>query len=1020
MPNLGGGLYDCDGLIEDCVIERNAGREENVTNKGGGLYGCDGIINNCIIKLNEGGNEHQTKPGEGGGLHSCNGEIIGCTIRGNLAIGNGGGLHSCNGEIIGCTIKNNYVMGNGGGLYGCNGHITDCTIKENVSDGTGGGLSLCMGSVENCTIQDNISPHWHGGGAADCNSFMNCLITGNATRGFGGGLYNCEKAISCTISGNSTEIYPGGGISGCNSVVNCIVSGNFAGGNGGGLYNCEKIIGCTITGNSTEIYPGGGISGCNSVVNCVVSGNFAGGNGGGLHNCREVVNCTIVGNYSMEKGGAVYYRGNYGIINNSIIWDNIAVDIGQILVECNEPNSALWNLSVDYSNIQGGPESVIVGEGCTLQWEPNNIDMDPIFVLPGSWAFENIWQEGDYHLLFGSPCIDAGDPNKDYTGQTDIDKQERVFGQYVDIGADENFYVEPAFEELVVKGPQEVTEGDAAQYTAIVRYDDNSEIDVTNGVTWTVEPEGIGTINTAGLFIVGELDVSVEVIIKAEYVSEEVLYAAEIVVLCTPYLPTIYHVDTATGSDENDGLSRETALKTIQSGINAARDDEMVLVYPGVYIGEINFLGKAVTVQSVAGAAVLENPDDFAVSFYHGEGPESILKNFIIRDSFMAVFIAGSAPTISNLTVVDNKYGIEAYAGSEPDISNTILWNNTDGDLFGCRASYSCIERADEGEGNINADPLFVDPDNGDYHLRSEQGRYWPEHDVWVLDEITSPCVDGGDPTADYSGEPMANGGRINMGAYGGTAYGSMSEMRPGLNYPPVVTITSPEDGAEFAWGPVPIEAYAWDVDGVVVKVEFFADGVKIGEDNDGSDGWATEWSDYTEDEYELIVRATDNDGASTDSTAIEISLTPPLPPKGRGCFLADTPVWVNGALVQISNVVSGQMVGEPHCDLATDCLERIETVEEHEGTFECRDIVLESGNRISVVDAHCFMLDSGQWIAAQDLRSGLRLKTLSGTVGIKSVATRAVPFVGKVYNLKVTGADQYLVSEDGVIVRDY
>jgi hypothetical protein len=84
-------------------------------------------------------------------------------------------------------------------------------------------------------------------------------------------------------------------------------------------------------------------------------------------------------------------------------------------------------------------------------------------------------------------------------------------------------------------------------------------------------------------------------------------------------------------------------------------------------------------------------------------------------------------------------------------------------------------------------------------------------------------------------------------------------------------------------------------------------------------------------------------------------------PPKGRGCFLADTPVWVNGALVNISNVVSGQMVGEFHCNPATDCLEQIETVEEHEGTFECRDIVLESGNRISVVDAHCFMLDSGK-----------------------------------------------------------
>jgi hypothetical protein len=146
----------------------------------------------------------------------------------------------------------------------------------------------------------------------------------------------------------------------------------------------------------------------------------------------------------------------------------------------------------------------------------------------------------------------------------------------------------------------------------------------------------------------------------------------------------------------------------------------------------------------------------------------------------------------------------------------------------------------------------------------------------------------------------------------------------------------------------------------------------------------------------------------------------PPPPPKGRGCFPADTPVWVNGAFTPISNVVPGQMVGKLHCKAATDCLGQVETVEEHEGMFECRDIVLESGNLISVVDTHCFMLESGQWIAAQDLRSGLRLKTLSGTVLIKSVAIRAVPFVGKVYNLKVKRSNWYVVGKDSVTVRDY
>ena len=134
-------------------------------------------------------------------------------------------------------------------------------------------------------------------------------------------------------------------------------------------------------------------------------------------------------------------------------------------------------------------------------------------------------------------------------------------------------------------------------------------------------------------------------------------------------------------------------------------------------------------------------------------------------------------------------------------------------------------------------------------------------------------------------------------------------------------------------------------------------------------------------------------------------------PPKGRGCFPADTDVWVNGKVLQISKVVQVQTVGK---------LGQIERLEEHVGRFECRDIVFENGNLISVVDAHCFMLDSGRWIAAQDLRNGLRLKTLNGTVDIKSVTTRTTPFVGKVYNLKVKGSDQYIVGKDGVIVRDY
>ncbi len=260
--------------------------------------------------------------------------------------------------------------------------------------------------------------------------------------------------------------------------------------------------------------------------------------------------------------------------------------------------------------------------------------------------------------------------------------------------------------------------------------------------------------------------------LQAGCIDNVVLY-----VVPEPKPPPVYYVDAVNGNDNNNGLSRRTAFATIAKGIDLATNRYKVLVYPGVYQEKVDFKGKAITVQGVAtkaGIPIIENPGDFAVSFYNGEGPRSILKNFVVRNSFMAIFIAGSSPTIKNLTIVDNKYGIETYAGSEPDISNCIFWNNSDSDVFGCEARYSCT--SEPGQGNIAADPCFVDPNNSDYHLLSQRGRYWPRVDVWVLDKVTSPCVDGGDPNDDVLDEPMPNGRRIDMGAFGGTPFASMSE----------------------------------------------------------------------------------------------------------------------------------------------------------------------------------------------------------------------------------------------------
>jgi hypothetical protein len=47
-----------------------------------------------------------------------------------------------------------------------------------------------------------------------------------------------------------------------------------------------------------------------------------------------------------------------------------------------------------------------------------------------------------------------------------------------------------------------------------------------------------------------------------------------------------------------------------------------------------------------------------------------------------------------------------------------------------------------------------------------------------MRDAVTSPCIDVGDPATPAGDEPQPNGGRINMGAYGGTAEASKSLVR--------------------------------------------------------------------------------------------------------------------------------------------------------------------------------------------------------------------------------------------------
>ena len=164
-----------------------------------------------------------------------------------------------------------------------------------------------------------------------------------------------------------------------------------------------------------------------------------------------------------------------------------------------------------------------------------------------------------------------------------------------------------------------------------------------------------------------------------------------------------------------------------------------------------------------------------------------------------AIYNSNSALTFKNCTITANhaeKGGtLYNYAGY-PRFTNCILWANLPGEIFinsgSAIITFSNIQQGLPGQGNINADPCFAEPGywddnhtptdktddswvNGDYHLKSQAGRWDAKEGRWVIDEVTSPCIDAGDPMTPIGHEPFPNGGRINMGAYGGTEEASKS-----------------------------------------------------------------------------------------------------------------------------------------------------------------------------------------------------------------------------------------------------
>jgi hypothetical protein len=439
----GGGMFVSNGspTVTRCVFNQNWGPSLN-----GGAILCVNKSSPNIVECTF--TRNQAVFGGAAMNDASTPTISQCTFVGNIGV-HGGAIDNTGGgnvTIAGCTFcGNSSTWGGAVDDWACSATITNCTFNGNWSDGAAlvnfGGSSL---TISNCVFSGNRGMTSAGGGlaSADSNATINkCTFVGNSSDYGAGGIVCADSNViisDSVLAGNST-LGEGGALSdlGASTVIlrNCTIVNNCAGGTGSSLCflgNAATMVNSVLWESTPPGGTGVFVPGTAPTTLAISYCDVRGGPNAVLCGPNSILNWGT-GNLNLDP---CFLGGASGTWTSAGLYDP---NTGRMVLT---DSSASWtggSLTGKLINPDvAGPAGIMLyitgntDQTVTVLADANAVRKGASWVAAGAR-----YQLYDFHLSFSSPCIDAGDPNGQYAGRTDIDGQPRLLGRGVDMGSDE-------------------------------------------------------------------------------------------------------------------------------------------------------------------------------------------------------------------------------------------------------------------------------------------------------------------------------------------------------------------------------------------------------------------------------------------------------------------------------------------------------------------------------------------------------------------------------------------------------